>query len=402
MSHTFKPGVDPKEAVALDKVENYDVDAIEAIIRSQLNGLGISDMFYGKRVAVKPNLVMKKKPEYAATTHPVVLEAMLRILKESASEIIIAESPPGIYSEQTLKSFYNGCGITEVAEKLGIKLNFDTSYRSVPLPDASIAKGFDLISPILDADVIVNLAKLKTHALTKYSGAVKNYFGTVPGIQKVETHARFPDYNDFGMMLTDLAAFHVGSKPTYNLLDGITAMEGNGPTGGSPKKLGVLISGRNPFSVDVAGAHIAGLDNIVMLEDAKRRGYTDEVANLKLICDLPLEKYIADSFTPPDSIDDLPSGNSMILFVSRLFGGRIFKWLRPRPEVDEKTCVGCGECARSCPKMTIEMRKKSKNQKGNKAFIIQENCIKCYCCQELCPFKAVKIRKNPLMKLLGG
>jgi ferredoxin len=201
-------------------------------------------------------------------------------------------------------------------------------------------------------------------------------------------------------MLTDLCAYHVGSKPTFNLLDGILAMEGNGPTGGNPKKLGCLISGRNPFSVDMIGSHIIGFDGIIMLDEAKRRGFTADAGEINLISDAPLANFISGDFIAPESVDKAGPSNSSIVFLSRMCSGRIYKWLQPHPEVNKNICVGCGECARSCPQKTIEMRRAGKKRK--RAFILSENCIKCYCCQELCPYKAVRIRKNLIMKLLGG
>lgn len=384
-------GLSPLEPTSLSKVESYDVDILEKTIRAQLEILGCADMFDGKKVVIKPNLVMKKSPDAAATTHPSVLEAMLRILKGRAESITIAESPPGLYNETALNGFYNACGISEVAKKYGATLNLDTSSREVSVPNAKTAHVFELISPILDAEVIINLAKLKSHALTKFSGAVKNYFGTIPGLMKVETHARFPDYGDFGSMLTDLCSFYAGSKPTFNLLDGIIAMEGNGPTGGEPRRLGCLIAGKNPFNVDVVGASIIGFDNIIMLEEAKRRGYTSDTPT---VLGDSLEALSVEDFVRPDS-----SGGSASSLekLSKVFGGRLYKWLQPRPIVDRSHCVGCGECARSCPQKTIRMVEGGKRRH---AEINDADCIKCYCCQELCPIKAVRIKKNPIMKLL--
>lgn len=387
----FTKGIDKNEPVALAKVGEYDVGLIESTIRGQLKELGLSGMFDGKRVVIKPNLVMKKSPDAAATTHPVVLEAMIRVLKDSAADILIAESPPGLYTESALKGFYSACQITQVAEKYGVRLNTDTSSREVALPDAKTAHGFELITPLLDADVIVNLAKLKSHALTKFSGAVKNYFGSIPGLAKVETHARFPDYGDFGSMLTDLCAFFAGNKPTFNLLDGIVAMEGNGPTGGEPRKLGYLVAGVNPFNVDIVGTKLIGFDDVIMLEEAKKRGYASDSPEV-----IGVEPERVSDFVKPDS--SAGGGISALNFLSKAFGGRLNRWLQPKPFVETAKCIGCGACARSCPKKTIELVGDPKKH----AHIIDRDCIKCFCCQELCPVKAVVIKKNPVMKLLGG
>lgn len=386
------------EPVVISRCDDYDVDKLEKIISDQLEAIDAAGIFKGKKVVIKPNLVMKKEPEGAATTHPAVLEAVLRLLKD-ASEVIIAESPPGVYSEQTLRSFYKGCGIAEVAERCGAKLNYDTSFREVSIPGAKTAKIINFITPILEADVIINLAKLKTHALTKYSGAVKNFFGTVPGIQKFETHARFPDYGDFGSALVDICQFHTGSKPTVNLLDGILAMEGNGPTGGSPRKLGFLIAGMNPFAVDMVGTKLIGADNVIMLEEGIKRGFAVRTEDMNIVSVLPIDRQVCDDFVLPDTSNRRDAPISLIDLSSKLFGGRFYRWLQPKPVVNNSICVGCGECVRSCPRKTIEFR-----AAGNKkrAFIVDSKCIKCYCCQELCPFKAVSIKKNPLLKILGG
>lgn len=397
---TMKLKIDKNTPVALDRVEGYDVGTLEAIIRRQLERLGAADIFDNKKVAIKPNMVMKKGPEAAATTHPAVLEAVIRILKERASDIIIAESPGGLYTPQTLSATYKGCGLAEVAERYGVTLNYDVTSREVEAPNGKTSKMFSVITPILDADVIVNLAKLKSHALTGYSGAVKNYFGTVPGVTKFEMHARFPDYDDFGSMLADLCELHLNSKPTFNLLDGILAMEGNGPTGGNPRQLDCLISGVNPFTVDTVGAAVIKVDGIIMLDEGVRRGYAPtDVSGVALISDEPLDAFTVDDFAKPDTGGGR-RGSSLLAKLPTMFGGRLNAWLQPRPVINTRKCVGCGECERSCPRNTIEMRK---NKGGKKqAFIIDDNCIKCYCCQELCPFKAVKIKKNPIIRLIGG
>ncbi len=391
--------INPNSAVAIARCSEYEVSRLEEIILKMLSDLGISDMFDGKKVAVKPNLVMKANPERAATTYPAVLEAMLRVLKRKTDKIIIAESPGGLYTESLLRANYKTCGITEVAERCGVELNFDTTSRTLEAKDGKTSKLFDIITPIADADVIVNLAKLKSHALTGYSGAVKNYFGTVPGVTKFEMHARFPDYNDFGSMIADLCSMHISSKPTFNLIDGIIAMEGNGPTGGNPRRADCILGGVNPFTVDIAGAYIIGAENVIMLEEGKRRGYCPtSVSALDIISDEAVDNFRIPDFVKPDTARK--GGSSLLARLPTMFGGRLNSWLQPRPVVDKKKCVGCGECERSCPKSTIKMVTKRDSKK--RALIIDDACIKCYCCQELCPFKAVKIKKNPIIKLIGG
>ncbi len=391
--------IDQNAAVALDRCAYYNVDAIEGILRDQLNRLGASEMFDGKRVAVKVNLVIKKAPDAAATTHPAVLEAMLRILKEKAADIVIVESPGGLYTEASLRASYRVCGIAEVAERMGVRLNYDTSAREIDVPEGRTSRIFNILSPILDADVLVNLAKLKSHSLTGYSGAVKNWFGTIPGVQKFEMHARFPDYNDFGSMLCDLCQRIATLKPGFHVLDGIVAMEGNGPTGGDPRRMDALLSGCNPFNVDIAGTAIIGAKNVIMLEEAKRRGLcVSDTNELLLESAERLSDFAVPDFKKPDTMRQGLHGVSMFKVLPKLFGGKLNDWLRPRPDV-QSSCVGCGECMRSCPQQTIVMVEKNGKKR---AEIHHESCIRCWCCQELCPISAVKIRKNVILRMLGG
>ena len=391
--------VDKHAPVALDRCVGYDVDTLEGILRAQLARLGAADMFDGKKVAVKLNLVMKKSADAAATTHPAVLEAMLRILTGRAAEIIIVESPGGPYTAQNLRASYRACGIAEVAERMGVTLNYDTDFREVEAPDARASKMFSIISPILDADVVVNLAKLKSHSLTGYSGAVKNFFGVIPGVQKFEMHARFPDYNDFGAMLCDLCQRVVTMKPTFHVLDGILAMEGNGPTGGDPRRLDCILSGVNPFNVDIAGTSLIDVSGVIMLEEAKQRGLCEaDAAALRVLSAETLGDFAVGDFKKPETARKGLHGSSMFRILPKLFGGRLNAWLQPKPAIG-KNCVGCGECVRSCPRQTISLTEKGGRKR---AEIAHDACIRCWCCQELCPFKAVKIRKNPIIRLIGG
>ena len=390
--------IDKNAPIALDRCADYDADTLERILRSQLERLGAAELFDGKKVAVKVNLVMKKGPEAAATTHPAVLEAMLRILTERASEVVIAESPGGPYTAQTLGAHYRVCGIAEVSEKCGAKLNLSTDFREVHAPAGKSSRFFNIIAPILDADVVVNLAKLKSHSLTGYSGCVKNFFGVIPGVQKFEMHARFPDYGDFGAMLCDLCETVIGMKPTFHVLDGIVAMEGNAPTGGEPRRLDCILSGVNPFNVDIAGTSLIGVQDVIMLEEGKTRGLSVTDADaLTVLSEESLADFAVGDFKKPETSGD-GRGGSMFKILPKLFGGRLNTWLQPKPAIGG-ACVGCGECMRSCPRHTITIAEKN----GKKRAVIDHSaCIRCWCCQELCPFKAVKIKKNPLIRLIGG
>lgn len=390
--------VDKQQPVTLDRISDYDSKKIKELVINNLRKLGVPHIFDGKRVVIKPNLVMKASPEAAATTHPAVLEGVIEAISDKAAKITVAESPGGLYTKETLKAIYRTCGIETVCEKHNIELNYDTSHLKLQAPKGKTSKNFDIITPIADAEIIINLAKLKSHSLTGYSGAVKNYFGTIPGVTKFEMHSRFPDYKDFSSMLVDLCEMLLSRVPTFNILDGIVAMEGNGPTGGNPRKLDCMIMSCNPFSADILATHIIKTENVLMLKEGIARELCEaDIDSLNIISDEEPDNFIVNDFKKPDTSSK--GGSFLLKKLPNMFGGKLNKWLQPRPRVNNSKCVGCGECKRSCPKSTIKMKQTSK---GKKAVILDDNCIKCYCCQELCPFKAIRIKKNPIIKLIGG
>lgn len=380
--------------VSVQAAKEYDVDRLTELIKAQFDDIGLTKAcFEGKKVVVKPNLIIKKPPEYAATTRPEILEAVIKILLTfHCAEITIAESAGGPYTEQSLEASYNVCKIKSVALKYGIKLNYDTSYTEVNSSDGRLVKSFNMLTPVTEADVIINLPKIKTHSLTGMSGAVKNYFGVIPGLQKFEMHARFPDYNEFASMLNDLAYTVMSDRITVNILDAIVGMEGNGPTGGSPREIGCLITSLNPFNIDRIAKEIIGVKEVLYVDESVRRGYTYESADdIKIIGD-DYESFIVPDYKMPDS---KPRGLAMIL--RRFSGGKLGKFFSPRPVISDR-CVGCGECERSCPKNTIEMVE----AKGKKVAAIKlDSCIRCFCCQELCPVRAIDIKNNSLVSIIN-
>ncbi len=393
-----RPSFDPAAIVAVVPCDAYD----KAILRDRMNeimqALGMEKTFFeGKKVAIKPNLVMKKPAEYAATTHPDVLDALLAYLDTcSCADVVIAESMGGPYTETALRGVYRVCGIEEAVQGHKAHLNFDVTSRPMSAPDGVICKGFDIITPIADADVIINLCKLKSHSLTRMSGAIKNTFGCIPGLTKFEFHARYPDYADFNKMLVDLSSMLHAQKECIDICDAIVGMEGNGPTGGNPRKIGCLIASRNPFCLDtVSAAMLCCEGEVPMITEAASRGYAPAHAD-DVNVSADYHTLIQTDFQAPDTAR---RSKNALHWLPKLFGGKIFDWFAPRPVIRTSTCVGCGECERSCPVHTIEMITDKNGKK--KAQIHASKCIRCFCCQELCPIHSVDIRKNGILNLLA-
>lgn len=383
--------------VALSRIDSYNIETLSAIIREHFNALGLSESFFtGKRVVVKPNLVMKKSPDAAATTHPAVLCAVLSVLRDFGVTPLIAESPGGIYNRQRLEGIYRACGIEEAARAYGAALNVDTTSVGMAFPDGRKVKMFNIITPIAEADIIFDLCKLKSHSLTKMSAAVKNLFGTIPGIEKFEMHATFPDYGDFGAMLCDLCAMLCSQKKVIAVTDAVVGMEGNGPTAGTPRKIGAILTSDNPFASDLAAEKLIGFTGTVpLVREAVSRGFCpSDISGLAVIGNASIEELALSDFKEPDSAKN--KSTSALAFFSR---GRMGRFFMPRPVASSKKCRGCGECVASCPKHTIELVERS----GVKiAHIRHASCIRCYCCQELCPFGAIQVKKNLLIRLISS
>jgi len=374
--------------VAVSRCGSYELSAVKAALRELLDNCGGVEAIFGgaRSIALKVNLLSRTPPERAATTHPAIVTAFAQIICESGRRPIVIESPPGPYNAAVLRSFYSRCGIEEAAGAGGADLSYDTTVTRVSCPDGAASKSYNLIGAALNADAIVSLARLKTHAFMAMTGAVKNMFGCVPGMEKVEAHAHFADAALFGEQLVDICEC---VKPVFSVVDAVTAMEGEGPQSGVPRDVGLILGGRSPYNVDLAAAGLIGLkpSRVPAVAAAARRGLCPETVGRLDIRGLggPFGDVAVRDFRKASS-------TGMLARFGGMFGGRLVRALTPRPVVKPSACAGCGICAEHCPAQTIEMRGKAK--------IVHKKCISCFCCHELCPHKAINIHRNMIFKVL--
>ncbi len=365
----------------LYNVPEYNEELIDLAIAKMMEALSIEkDLHPDCKVVIKPNLVMAKSPSFPATTHPLVIKSVAKWLAaHGIKDITLAESSGGLYNGEYMKNVYRVCGMQQLAPL--VKLNMDFSAKTVNCPAGFQNHSFHIITPICEADYIINICKLKTHAMTGYSGGIKNLFGVIPGLEKPQMHYRFPNLEDFSRMLVELAET---VKPDVTIIDAIDAMEGNGPTGGNSHPLYLLLGSKDVYTQDYFAAGLMGLDpkEIMMLKLAVEQG-------LALPDDISLSgDAIPENLTPfqvPDT-KKLDFTGSLPRFLQKPFAKLAGRLLKSYPQLRKELCVGCGKCAESCPAHIIDIRDK-------KAHFKRKGCISCFCCQEMCPMKAIFVKK---------
>ena len=367
--------------VALLACPDYGRDLLDRLIEEAAEAAGFPDIA-GKRILVKPNILKAATPEKAVCTNPEFLGAVLRFLKKKgASRIFAGDSP----AWQGGRSAAKTSGLLAAAAAEGVEWVEFSPGEARTSGGAHLVRGFALASELADCDLVVNLPKLKTHRLMKYTGAIKNLFGLVPGLGKSGFHLRFPDSADFGTMLVDLAS----SVPNcFSFMDGIVAMEGEGPGDGDPFPMGILLASSDPAALDWIAASCMGYDpsRLPYLVDAIGRTGRDpgcpaievgpsSVAELKAVGFklLPYET----------------AGGSSSGAIPSAVKGFLRRALADRPIFDTQRCEGCSACIVVCPAKALALEKDGKNR----ILIDDGACIGCFCCHEVCPAHAIRIGK---------
>lgn len=375
-----------RERVWLGRCPDYDGEALFEKINGAFEALGAYDRIRpGMTVVLKPNLIQASKPQAAICTHPAFAMAVGKCVQRAGGKVFIAESPGGPYSPGVMKAVFRSCGYTDMAQSCGFSLYTDCKSREVSLPEGERCRRISIVEPFLERDFLIDLPKLKTHCMVGYSGAVKNMFGAVPGLQKPELHCRFPEKEDFSKALVDICAF---LRPDLSLMDGVWAMEGDGPTGGLRRDLGLIGASLSPYALDVYMAGLLGFPegSLPMLEESARRGLGPKsYEEIELLGESPEGIKAADfkraKASSTDFIDRLPG---FLRPAAKKLG-------TPYPRIQKKGCVGCGKCAESCPQKAIAME-------GGRACINYRACIRCFCCHEMCPRHVVDVRRLGLFQ----
>lgn len=365
--------------------EEYDVEAIYQKLSYALDQLGGIENIIpkGKRVLLKPNLVVAASPEKAVTTHPAIFEAIGKILHEKNYPILYGDSP-GLGNPYTVAK---KSGLVSIAEKYNMQFGDFSNGRKVSIPESKVCKQFDIVNAHFEADAIINLPKMKTHALQRITGAIKNPFGMVLGYNKATMHSRYTNAFIFSEMLVDLNNY---LKVNLHIMDGILAMEKNGPRNGDPIKMNVILVSTDPVALDSVFCRLVDLnpDIIPTITFGEKYGIGN-YHNVELLGD-DLEPLINKSFNIPKSKLRVEDKNKFA----------ILKHAVRRPFIEEDKCKKCGVCVEVCP---IDGKAVNwvNNDKSIPPIYDYTKCIRCYCCQEMCPHEAIDVETPLLGKILA-
>ncbi len=345
----------------------------------------------GEKVVLKPNLLAAAEPDKAVTTHPSVMIAVAQMAVRAGAEVVIADSPGSgyPYTEKTLQKTYRITGMDSVAAEAGIPLNYDTTHEVVSYPEGEHFKRFEIISPVLRADAVFNLCKLKTHSFMHMTCAVKNLFGVIAGLTKPGYHAKLREKAHFANMLLDLAAC---VSPRINIMDAVVGMEGNGPHNGEPRRIGLLLGSFSALALDVVAGAIMGLPkaNNPILIEAERRGLAPVDLDQIELEGMDAAKLCIPDFKLPPTVPKMHDR-----FFSLLFP--VFKnGFSVKPRIIEETCVSCGACRDACPVKVITIA-----DKETPAHIDDKGCIRCYCCHEMCPHDSIELHSGLLHRFFN-
>jgi len=390
--------------VALVKCDSYEQDKVDAAVRKAvelLGGLEEINITKESNLVLKPNLLAKNPPEKACTTHPAVFAAVVKLLQdEGYTNLKYGDSPGNPIAKP--ENIAADCGLKEAADRLGIPFgNFEEGVE-VDFPTGKVADKFIICREVVDADGIINVCKMKTHQLVRVTGAVKNTFGCVYGINKASSHAKFSAVENFAGMLADL---NVLVRPKLHVMDGIVAMEGNGPQNGTPKQMGVILVSTDPVAIDGLFCHLVDLKpelvptNVAAMEQGV--GTYENVTVVTEEGEITV-KEAAEKYGDKDF--NVQRGKE---YKGQLQAVRfLVPFLQKKPVVKESKCIGCGICVDSCPVegKAIHVRKHSADEaavrKGRgTAEYDYDKCIKCYCCQEMCPEDAITVKKSLLARI---
>jgi len=372
-----------RTTVSLVTCQDYQEKAVHEKLKESVDLLGGMDRYVspGEKVLLKPNLCIGRPPEKCVNTHPLVIKSIARLVQEAGATPLIGDSPMlGLARNAADKS-----GIGDVARELGVDL---VEFEPMPVlnPEGKVFKSFTIGKIIKEVDKVINLPKLKTHALVLLTLGVKNIYGCIPGTRKAQGHVKTfkagKEY--FAQMILDLTVL---VKPVLTIVDGVMAMEGMGPGFGDPRHLGLFIAGTDCVAVDRVIAEIVNVapEKNPLLRVAINKGYgVGQLEDIAVVGETIQDVSVDDFKLPPkeDMFDRIPTGLKRILK----------KHLTDQPVINQEKCEACEMCLKACPVDNVDLE-------DGTLKIDEHRCIQCLCCVEICPHAAIDLVPGRLLKI---
>lgn len=378
-----------KSTVVLIPCTTYQIDEVYKGLKWGIDQLGGIKQFVQpeEKILLKPNFLRKSEPDQAIITHPAIFQAFADILIENEYSHISYGDSPGV---GTPDKTAQAAGFEAIAKDRGIKAAEFTKGETVAYKDGKVANEFVISQGVIEADAIINLCKMKTHALERITGAVKNMYGCVQGLHKGMGHTKYKDADSFAKMLIDLNQL---IKPRLHIMDGVMAMEGNGPASGDPVQMGVILISADSVALDTVFANLIHLNPklVPTIRYGAQEGLGVMNSDEILIVTPDGEKKM-------EEMVELYGNKNFVVRRNRLGKGilqRMDSWGRrtaPKPYIIEEKCIRCGICVEACP--LEEKAIAFSDGKDNPPKYKEDICIQCFCCQEMCPKKAIAVRSG--------
>jgi len=371
--------------VIAKKCQTYDIQTLKDKIAQIFSETGFDNKLSTiSSILLKPNLLGAYQPDRAITTHPNIAAAVIEILKDHGIKIALMDNPGGTVTQ---KKVYQQTRMADLVKTYAIEIKYslhDGIYHFNKKTRYTINKSF------IDSEAIINLCKMKTHMYTLFTGAIKNFYGVIPGLAKSNLHRLAPNPTKFAEFVVDIYEL-VKDRVVFNLMDCILGMDGDGPSAGEVKKFGLLIGGENAVAVDYFASRIMGFkpEKIPITRiTAKRQGLN--------FSEFSLTGDIADSYLLENcNIQKSKRKNRILNMLSVPLKGVIMRFFWTIPYFNEEKCVRCNACVKFCPAKALTLE-----QNDATPQLDPQKCILCMCCIEICPEQAISLKKSFLGKML--
>lgn len=379
--HKTLPKSNLKSVVSIVRCQDYEQPRVDTAIGESIKNIGGIEQFIkqGTRVHIKPNLLTAKTPDKAATTHPSLVKSIVNRIMELGGAVTIGDSPAGI--SRPIEEYWSVTGMEKVAAETGATL---VKLEKKGVVERNVnGRSYFIASAVAESDVVINVCKLKTHNLTLFTGAVKNMFGAIPGFKKSEYHKQAPKIEQFSEIIVDIFS---AVKPELSIMDAVDMMEGNGPSAGKPRRLGLIFASKDAVALDALAAKIVGFaeDEILTTEQAYQRGLGERNIENIAIKGESIDTFRDLEIALPTNRFQRYIPSSVVKVLGKLI------WVRPKP--DEDRCKRCGACIVTCPTQAMI-------PKQGFPVIDYKKCISCFCCDEVCTHNAIDQDMSWLTKL---